>query len=295
MQLAVLSDVHANLPALEAVLTAIQRRKVDGIIVAGDLAGAGPQPVEAINRLRTLGAWMIRGNTDISLLKYDSGKGPAAWRTSRVFSLLRWTHSHVNRETLDFLAALPEQRVIALPGAAEIRVVHGSPSSPTESIFPDRDPEVLERVLQQVREPVLVCGHTHLPWQLERDGKLILNPGAVNGPLNGEAGAQYAILTWSKGHWQPRLFTIPYDVERLRKIYRESGFLEEVGPMARAFLLNLESGQDAAGDFFAYAKKLAGEAGSLAGTTVSDAVWEQAAASFDWGRYKKKAYPEGNI
>jgi putative phosphoesterase len=288
MRLAVLADVHGNLPALEAVLADIQRNKVDGIIVAGDLAVSGPQPVEAVNCLCALGAWMIRGNTDISLLKYDAGVGPAAWRTSRVFTLLRWTHRHVDRETLDFLASLPEQRVIALPGADTIRVVHGSPSSPTESIFSDRNPEVFEHALQQVSEPVLVCGHTHLPWHLERDGRLIVNPGAVNGPLNGETGAQYAILAWSKGYWQPRLFTIPYDLERLRKTYRDSGFLEEVGPMARAFLLNLESGRDAAGDFFAYAKKLAAEAGSPVDSTVPDEVWEQAAAVFDWGRYKKK-------
>lgn len=288
MRLAVLSDVHGNLPALDAVLADIHRHMVDGIIVAGDLAVSGPQPIEAVNRLRWLGAWMIRGNTDISLLKYDSGEGPAAWRTSRVFTLLRWTHSHIDRQTLDFLASLPEQRVIALPGTDAIRVVHGSPSSPTESIFQDRNPEVLEHALQQVNEPVLVCGHTHLPWHLERDGRLIVNPGAVNGPLNGETGAQYAILTWSRGHWQPRLFTVPYDLERLRKIYLESGFLEEVGPMARAFLLNLESGQDAAGDFFAYAKRLAAEAGSLVDGTIPDEVWEQASVVFDWERYKKK-------
>lgn len=280
MRLAIFSDVHANLPALEAVLADLQQHAVDGIIVAGDLAGAGPQPVETIQRLRSTGAWMILGNADIAVLKCDSGTAPAGWYTSRVFSLVRWTHSHLDRETLDFLRSLPEQRVVELPGTAAIRVVHGSPRSPSESIFPDQDPALLDQALAQVSEAVLVCGHTHKPWHVERDGRLVLNPGAVNGPLNGELGAQYALLSWDSGHWQARHFTIPYDFERLRSAFQESGFLEQVGPMARAFLRNLQTGQDAAGDFFAYAKKLAPGC-----DIVPDEIWEQAAETFDWDRY----------
>jgi hypothetical protein len=142
--------------------------------------------------------------------------------------------------------------------------------------------------LAQTSEPVLVCGHTHRPWKVERDGKLALNPGSVCGPLNGEVGAQYALLTWCDEHWQARHFTIPYDLERLYKACRERGWLEDGGALARAFLLCLETGQDVIEDFLSYACGLATEAGHRHFDVVPDDAWERAAATFDWGSYGGK-------
>jgi putative phosphoesterase len=281
MRLAVMSDVHGNLPALQAVLEDLQHHQVDGIVVAGDFTG-GPQPVETMRLLRSLGAWMIRGNSDTALLRYDAGDAPKAWRTSRQFALLRWGHRHVDKETLDFLRSLPEQRVVEIAGTAALRVVHGSPRDPTESIFPDRDPAILDLALAQTSEPVLVCGHTHIPWKVERHGRLALNPGAVCGPLNGDVCAQYAVLTWQDDHWQVQHHAVPYDLGKIRAAFQESGLLEEGGALARAFLLSTETGQNVADEFFSYAHGLAAEAGFGDDGVIPDAVWEHAAATFDW-------------
>jgi len=288
MRLAVISDVHGNLPALEAVLNDLQQYEVDGIIVAGDLVGGGPQAVEAIRLLRSFGSLMIRGNSDNGLLHYDTGEAPANRHTCHQFALLRWTHRHVDRETLDFIKSLPEQRVVELAGTAAIRVVHGSPRNPSESIFPDRDPATLDLALAQTSEPVLVCGHTHIPWKIERDDRLALNPGAVCGPLNGEVGAQYALLSWCDDHWRARHLTIPYDLERIRLACRESGLLEEGGALAQAFVLCLETGKDIFGDFFSYACGLAAEAGFQDSDIVPDDIWEHATATFGWDSYVGK-------
>ena len=96
MRLAVLADVHGNLPALEAVLDDMHRHIVEGIIVAGDHI-ALPHANETIRLLRSLGSWMIRGNSDDNLLRYDAGDTPEAWRTSRQFGLLRWAHRHLTK------------------------------------------------------------------------------------------------------------------------------------------------------------------------------------------------------
>jgi putative phosphoesterase len=284
MRLAVMSDVHGNLPALEAVLEDLQPVEPDSILVAGDFIG-GPQPVEAIRLLRSLDSWMIRGNSDTGLLRYGLGDAPDAYYTHRQFALLRWAHRHVDQETFGFIRSLPEQRVVEIGGTAPIRLVHGSPRNPSESIFPDRDPAPLDVALSQTSEPVLVCGHTHIPWQVTRDDRLALNPGAVCGPLNGEVCAQYALLTWRDGRWQAEHRAVSYDLEQIRTSFRESGLLEEGGALARLFLLSIETGQNVADDFFSYAHGLAAQAGFEDHDAIPDATWEQAAATFDWDRY----------
>ena len=299
MRLAVLADVHGNLPALEAVLADVQRQGADGIIVAGDLT-AGPQPVETIRLLRSLGSWMIRGNTDNNLLRYNAGDAPDAWHVSRQWAVMRWSYLHLDRETLDFIASLPEQCAIALDDIAPIRVVHGSPRDPSESLFPDRDPvklslfrkagllppdcdpAKLDQALAQINEPVLVCGHTHIPWKQEHDGRLALNPGAVCGSLNGDVRAQYALLTWQDDHWQVDHQAVPYDLDRIRAAFRESGLLAEGGGLARAFLLSIETAQNVGGYFLAHAYGLAAEAGFEDCDVVPNAIWEHAVATFDW-------------
>jgi len=300
MRLAVLADTHGNLPALEAVLADARRQGVDGIIVAGDLTTGGPHQLETINLLRSLDSWMIRGNSEGYLLAYDAGDTSDAWRVSKQWASVRWSYLHLNREILDFIASLPEQRVVTLGNAAPIRVVHGSPRSPSEHLFPDRDPASLgafrkagllppgsdpaklDQALTQIREPVLVCGHSHIPWKQKQDGRLVLNPGSVGAPINGDVRAQYALLTWQDSHWQTEHRAITYDLERIRAAFSESGLLQEGGAFARAWLLDIETGQNVSGRFVSYAYGLAAEAGYEGGGVVPDNVWEQAIATFDW-------------
>jgi len=288
MRLAVLADVHGNLPALEAVLDDIHRHTVEGIIVAGDHI-ALPHANETIRLLRSLGSWMIRGNSDDNLLRYDAGDAPKAWRTSRQFGLLRWAHRHLNKDLMEYLKSLPEQRVIEMAGAAPIRVVHGSPRDPSEGLSPDWDLPTLDLALAQTQELVLICGHTHIPWKFERDGKLALNPGAVCGPLNGDTRAQYAIMTWQDDRWQVKHCAVPYDLNRMRTIFQESGLLEEGGALARAFLLSIETGQNVGEDWFSFTYRLTAETGFRNCDVVPDAIWEQAATTFDWDKYEAES------
>lgn len=281
IRLAVLADTHGNLPALEAVLADIGQRDVDHIVVAGDLVG-GPNPIETIRLLRFLDSWMIRGNSDTSFVHYAIGQASADRHTHLQYALLRWGVRQLDTDTLDFIRSLPEQRVIDLSGTVAIRVVHGSPRDLKESIYPDRDSAVLDLALMQITEPVIVCGHTHIPWVREQDGRLALNPGAVCGPLNGDTRAQYALLTWQGDRWQVEHRAVPYDLRRIRADFEESGLLEEGGALARSFLLSIETGQNVAEDFLSYAYRLVGETGFENCTTVPDDIWVQAAETFDW-------------
>lgn len=281
MRLAVLADIHANLPALEAVLADCSRNGAEGLLVAGDLI-AGPHPNETVEMLRQLPNWMILGNNEGYLLRMAAGDAPAAWFTSRQWGLMRWTFERLSRENLAFFASLPEQCVVEYPDLPAIRMVHGSPRRPAEEIFPDRDPAMLDLALEMVSEPVLICAHTHLPWSERRDGRLAFNPGSAGAALNGDARAQYALLTGRSGRWEVEHRAVPYDLERIEADFRLSGLLEQGGGLARAFLESILTGRNVPMQFLAYAHRLAAEAGFADGDIVPDSIYERATQTYDW-------------
>jgi len=301
MRLAVLADIHGNLPALEAVLEDVTKHNVDRILVAGDLTG-GPQSQDAVAWLRSLNAWMIRGNREDYLTAFDAGTVPEQWRESEQWAPLRWEHHRLDRATLDWVATLPGPQTFCPDGASPICVVHGSPKSVREPLFSQDEavlkwfraagfkehelgPDRLEAVLAVLVEPVLICGHTHISWVQDRNGQLVLNPGSVGAPLNGDVRAQYALLEWHAERWQVVHRAIPYDLERARRAFRETGYLAEGGPYARAWLIGIETGRYVWGAFLAHARRLASDSGEASRHTAIADVWNRAVVTFDWDRY----------
>lgn len=298
MRLAVLADIHGNLPALEAVLADVDEHKVDGILVAGDMVD-GPYPLETLHVLRARRSWMIRGNREEYLLAYDRGDAPAAWRNGDHWAGLRWIYRRLDREALDFIASLPEQSTYAPEVAAAVRVVHGAPQGMSTLLLPESRELLrlfdqvgltdlgyrhvtLGEALAQTTEPVLICGHSHIAWQQAWDGRLVLNPGSVGQPLNGDVRAQYALLTWQDGGWQAELRTIDYEVGQVLVAYRSSGLLAEGGVFTRASLLTTETARNVSGQLVAHVSRLAAQAGFDDWDTVPAAIWSQAEATFDW-------------
>ena len=299
MRIAVLADIHGNLPALEAVLADVKRENVDGIIVAGDSTG-GPDPVETFHQVRALNGWTIRGNSEDYFLTYDRGDAPEAWRVSDQWATMRWLYQRLDRETLDYMAALPHQRVVTLDGTAPIRIVHGSPHSPTQHLVPDGDARTVRacrqarlplsgrnavsaaQALAHTEETVLVCGHSHIHWLWVKEGRLVLNPGSVGAPINGDPRAQYALLTWQGGRWHATHRALEYDAGRVRAAYQDSGLLAAGGAFTRAYLRGIETGRNFPGHFLHHVYRLAAEEGVAGAPVVPDAVWERAVTSFDW-------------
>jgi predicted phosphodiesterase len=301
MRLAILADIHGNLPALEAVLDDVAKEGVGGILVAGDLTG-GPQSQEVADRLRALRAWVIRGNREEYLRLLDAGTAPAQWHESEQWAALRWEYSRLDRATLAWVATLPGPHVFAPDRVPPIRVVHGSPSSAREALFPQQEhvlqwfrragfteaelaPGRLTGVLASLDEPVLVCGHTHIAWALERDGKLVLNPGSVGAPLNGDVRAQYALLEWRSGRWQAVHRALSYDLAQVRRAFEESGYLAHCGAYARAWLTGIETGRYVWGVFLRHLRRSAAEMGDAQRQMATASAWDRAVASFDWDRY----------
>ncbi len=280
-RLAVLSDIHGNLPALKAVLAdARQFDPLAGILVAGDII-TPLYHAEVLQTLRELGAFMIQGNGENGLLAMKDGSAPEYTWTARQFALARHGYANVTQDDLDFINTLPVQRVFHLSGTDAIRIVHGSPRHIRESVFPDTQPERLDEIMAMVKEPVVVFGHTHISWQVRVGGRLALNPGAVTGPLDGRVGAQYAVLEWDGASWQADLRCISYEIESTARVFKESGLLS-TGHLARAFLASLYTGQNVGDDFINHAFTLSRQAGFGDLPYVPDAIWEQAGATFPW-------------
>jgi len=299
MRLAILADIHGNLPALEAVLADVEQHKVDGILVAGDVVD-GPYPLETLRALLARRCWMLQGNREKYFLAYDSGNAPSTWHTGDRYASLRWIYRRLDREALDFVASLPEQDTFDPGDAAAIHVVHGAPQGVSALLLPDRAPDLLrlfdrvgltdlgyrhvtlEEALAQTGEPVLICGHSHIAWQQRWDGRLVLNPGSVGAPLNGDVRAQYALLSWRRGGWQAEHRAIGYDLDRIRAAYRDSGLLAEGGAFARAWLLTIETAHNVSGRLVAHFSRLAAQAGFEDWDSIPEPIWSQAEATFDW-------------
>ena len=286
MRFALLSDIHGNLPALEAVLEALKTDAPDGILVAGDWI-SGPCENETIDILQASIPNSVLGNSDIRLLEFIDGKCPSNWATLKQMSMLRWDVQHLAPQNLALLRTMSEQRVIQMDGTAPIRVVHGSLESAYETPFRTR--EKLYQTFENLQESVLICGHSHRPMiATGREGKLIVNPGAVGGPLNGDTHAQYALLDWCDDQWQPQLKRVAYDHQPVIQYFEDSGFLEACGPLARAFLETILSGEDIAHLLFTHVDQMAKVRGIELEDFVPDDIWDEADRTFDWQAVKAR-------
>lgn len=280
MKIALLADIHGNLPALEAVLSHAENQSIDRYLVAGDSV-VGPQPNEVYQQLWARQAIMIQGNNEVSMLGFANNTLPQAWWTHKQFGFARASFHLLNMAVLQTIAGLPEQRTICLDGAAPLRLVHGSPRRVNELLYPERDLAPLAEALHSIPELVLLCGHTHIPWVNELEGKLAVNPGAVTGGLNCDPSAQYAILEWDGQRWQAALHAVDYDRARIEAAYRDSGLLAAGSAFARACLASFRNGQNIPQVFVDFAYDMARRAG-WQGEFVPDDLWDAAENSFDF-------------
>lgn len=289
MKIAVLADIHGNLPALNAVLAEIEDEYINQILVAGDILG-GPYPIEVIRKLYALNASMIRGNSDDYILKIYSNLSDLYWYTSKQFRPVYWIYKHLDQHWLNFIQSLPKQEVISLHGTDDILMVHSLylPMLPIDAsgiLITDKYNAIVESYTKSIEQSVLIFAHNHVPWNQKINGCLTLNPGSTGCPLNGTIGAQYAIIEWKKDHWEADTKTVHYYIDEINDAYIKSRFLKEGGPLARAFLHGINTGRDIAGMFLRFSYQLAYEEGYRNFEIIPDEVLELAEKKWDWNKF----------
>ncbi|MHC5903853.1 metallophosphoesterase family protein [Streptomyces sp. S6] len=208
---AVLSDIHGVLPALEAVLAEPDVAVADRIVLTGDIA-AGPQPAEVIDLLREQGdrvLW-VSGNADRELVEYRRGVRDEIPDPIGPFAAQALTEEHV-----DFLAGLPATLTLAVAGLGAALFCHATPRDDEEVVLVDSRPARWSEVLAGLDPAVrtVVCGHTHMPYLRLAEGRLVVNPGSVGMPY-GRSGAHWGLLGPGV-ELRVTSYDIPAAVERL--------------------------------------------------------------------------------
>jgi putative phosphoesterase len=196
MRIAILSDIHGNLPALEAVLADAASRHVDTMYCLGDLVGYAPFPNEVIERIRREAIPTIMGNYDDGV-GFERDECGCAYREEeekrRGDQSLAWTKAHVTDENKAFLRTLKPEIRCEVDGR-RVLLVHGSPRKINEYLFEDRPMSSFQRLAASSNADILVYGHTHKPYTKSVDGVLFLNVGSVGKPKDGDWRACYAVL-----------------------------------------------------------------------------------------------------
>jgi putative phosphoesterase len=237
-RIAILSDVHGNVPAFEAVLEDLSEQRADEVLVGGDLVGRGPQGSHIVHRVHTLGWRCVRGNHEDYLLNFRHRRVPADWLTSEQWSASRWMAAELDEPSVAYIDALPHSATSRL--TADLRLVHGTPRSNNEGLGPWSSDEQLGRHLGSIHEAVLVCGHTHRPMLRRVNGGTVVNTGAVGLPFNRDRRAQYVVLAGEGEDWGVDFRRVDYPVERVLAIYESSGFLASGGITAKLLRWELE-------------------------------------------------------
>jgi putative phosphoesterase len=189
MRIAVLADIHGNLPALEAVLADVDRRAVDRIVLNGDIAG-GPLPGQTLDRLAEFGerAIWVHGNGERGLVAgFDHIADPTANQHDLEVGQLLTRHQR------DRLAGLPMTVTLEVDGLGTVLCCHATPRRDDEVLLVDSPASRYAEVLAGVTADVVVLGHTHMPFDRLFDRRRVVNPGSVGMPY-GHAGAAWALL-----------------------------------------------------------------------------------------------------
>jgi diadenosine tetraphosphatase ApaH/serine/threonine PP2A family protein phosphatase len=197
--LALLYDVHGNLPALDAVIDDARAAGAEGYLLGGDYAMAGALPAETVRRLEGLEAEWLRGNTERWVAVADERPEDPFIR-----AVCEYAHAELGESQATRLNGLSETIRMG-----EVLFCHASPRSDMETFQPAPAAED-EQLLSGIAQRVIVFGHSHLQFMREADGHALVNPGSVGMPLDGDPRAAYAL--WEKGSFELRRVT--YDVER---------------------------------------------------------------------------------
>ena len=237
MRIAIIGDVHANLPALEAILIHAKAREVESIWNVGDSVGYGAFPEEVVQRLQQEGITSILGNYDLKVLQFPDNQNKFV-KTKRAEKYLafQYAYEHLSEACLAYLSSLPEQTWLDISGR-QILLVHGSPVSNEELLIPETPKRHLKKLVKLAEQKngrrldLLIFGHSHQPFSRCVGEVWFINPGSVGRPDDGDPRASYAVLELREQDILVELFRVDYDIERAARAVRERGLPEVFAQM----------------------------------------------------------------
>jgi putative phosphoesterase len=219
MRIAVISDIHGNQTALEAVLEDVSQQPVDQLIIAGDLCLNGPRPAQVLEIVQGLNCPVIQGNVDVEVVTSAPDKGEKKRSTAA------WTREQIGQAGVRYLASLPTSYRVANGEGSDLLVVHANPLNLEDAIFPNAPDSMLEHLLGSLDPAIgaLAFGHLHIAYTRRWRHLLLVDVASCGLPRDEDLRAAYGILSWQDGAWEAEIRRVPYDVKAVVKQIKSSG------------------------------------------------------------------------
>lgn len=240
MKIAIISDIHGNMPALETATEALHRWQPDIVVVNGDVVNRGPcslacwQFVQA--QAQTSGWQVLKGNHEDYVLDCAAAAVDGHDPAFQIKQYAHWTYQQMNGQAAT-LAALPDSFSLTAPDGRALRAVHASMQDNRTGIYPDTTDEEIRRLIAPA-PAVFVTAHTHRPLVRQVDDTLVVNIGSVGSPFDEDRRLSYGRFTWTPSQgWQVEISRLVYDWQQTERDYVTSGFLEHGGPLAQLMLV----------------------------------------------------------
>lgn len=238
MKIGILTDLHANFPALLAVAEDLERWRPDFVIVGGDTVNRGPRPKECLafilERAKDQGWLLVRGNHEEYVI---SRRKPEAQVPGPAFEInlpSYWTYLQLNGN-VSALEAMPYQQTLIDPQGNEVRFVHGSMRGLRDGIYPETPDQSLEEKIglpqAAARLGVFCVGHTHRPLVRSLNNTLVVNAGSAGLPFDGDIRVSYGQLSYTRLGWQARIVRLEYDQAQALQDIQTSGYSPLGGPL----------------------------------------------------------------
>jgi putative phosphoesterase len=237
MKVALISDVHANLPALEAVLAHAGEQGVDVVWNLGDLVGYGAYPDEVVQLASEQCALATCGEYDRRVLRFQRKQNK--WRRKKPkveYVALRWVHDHLSKKSRKYLRFLSKEERVTVKGH-HCLLTHRCADSSKQPVDKDTAQKELRKLASEAEADILLCGHSHKPSAVRAHDTWFVNPGSAGMGSGGDSRVSYAVLELSSGGLEVHPFRVEYDVDRLVAALRREKLPE---PIAKMYL----NGQD---------------------------------------------------
>ena len=233
MRIAILADIHGNLPAFEAVLSHVRQQAPDLIVIAGDIVIGAPDSAVCWQLAQSLDCPIVRGNHERYLGHFGTEEGDPAWQSEQ-FTPVQWAVQQCTAQEKAAIANLPQS--IRLADAPDLLVVHASARSDRENLPPYTPDEAIAGMFRGVKERWIVRGHDHIarthPW---RD-KMIITIGSAGLPIDGNPAAQYALFDKTSQGWHVAHQAVAYNLDATLERFAVTHYVEKTGVMGRLFL-----------------------------------------------------------
>ena len=226
MKIAVISDIHGNMQALDSVLKDVKSQECKKILCLGDLALAGPQPDKVIDFIKEQKDWeIIQGNTDKLIGDFNHALADELKSKFKIMgNALEYDVNSLTQEQKEYLRNLPAQKTLMIEGV-KILAVHGSPRRNNEDILPDRPIAEIDEIFKDVDADLIFCGHTHIPCGYQTTHKqTVVNAGSVGRPMTEDAKPCYVVAEIKNGKFSVEHRFVDYDRNLAAELLMQRGF-----------------------------------------------------------------------